>query len=102
MHGKREFLLNFIESQTFLWGIVWENSFVMILENPGVEWKLLFRYFSHFRSWLQFGWQKWPFFQKICEKNQFLEFQKNDVYEKWKFGPGIETKDLQGVKSIRK
>ena len=34
----------------------------------------------------------------FCEKNQFLEFKKNDVYEKWLFRPGIETKDLQGVK----
>ena len=50
MHGKREFLLNFIESQTILCGIVSENSFVKIIENPGVEWRFLFPYFSHFRS----------------------------------------------------
>ena len=82
MHGKLEFLLNFIESQTILCGIVRENSFVKIIENPGVDWRFLFPYFSHFWSCLQFGWWKWPFFRKFCEKNQFLEFQKNDVYEK--------------------
>ena len=64
MHGKREFLLNFIESQTILCGIVSENSFVKIIENPGVEWRFLFPYFSHFRSCLQFGCRKWPFFRK--------------------------------------
>ena len=42
------------------------------------------------------------FFRKFAKKNQFLELKKNDVYENWKLGPGIETKDLQGVKSVRK
>ena len=102
MHRKRDILLNFIESPTFLWGIFWENSFVTILENPGVEWKFLFCYFSDFLSCLQLGWQKWPFFREFCGKNQILEFQKRDVLEKWKFSPGIETKDFQGVKSVRK
>ena len=38
--------------------------------------------FFAFSSCLQFGWQKWPFLRKFCEKYQFLEFQKNDVYGK--------------------
>ena len=58
MHRKRDILLNFVESEIFLREIVSENSFVTILENPGVKWKFLFRYFSHFLSCLRLGSQK--------------------------------------------
>ena len=77
MHGKGEFLLNFIVSNIFVGGCL-RKSFC-----------------NDFR---ESGEKRSPF----CEKNQVLEFKKNDVYEKWKFWPGIETKDLQGVKSFSK
>ena len=78
------------------------KQFFCDFRDSGVTLKFKFRYFSHFLCYLHFGWQKLPFFRKFCEKNQFLKFQKIDVYKKWKFRPGIEIKNLQGIKIFRK
>ena len=41
-------------------------------------------------------------FSKILAKNQFLKYQKNYAYKKWKFRPRIEIKNFKGLKSFRK
>ena len=74
------------------------RQFFAILENQGEALKCYFRYFSHFMSYLQFGCQKLPFIRKFGEINQFLNFQKNDVYKKWNIRPWIEIKYIQVVK----
>ena len=57
------------------------KQFCVILEIHGVALKFYLRYFSHFLSYLEIGWQKLPFLLKFCEENQFSKFQKNDVHK---------------------
>ena len=57
-----------IESQTFLWGVVWENSFVTIFENPGVGMDVFILLFFAF-SVLSTVWlAEMTVFSKILQK----------------------------------
>ena len=96
MHRKHDFLLNFIESQIFLWGVVCENSFERILENTGLEWKFLFRYFSHFLSCLLLGLAEMTaLLENFLKKISLYNFRKTMFRKSGNFWPGIESKDFQ-------
>ena len=66
------------------------KQFCAILDIQGFTLKFYFRYFPHFLSYLQFGWQKLPFLLKFCEENLFSKFQKNDVCKSDNLGQGLK------------
>ena len=104
MHGNREIFAELRRVSNIFVEDCLRKQFCAILEiHGGYTKNFNFVNFVAFSVLSTDGLAEIAVFSKnFARKNQFLKYQKNYVYKKWKFRPGIEIKNFQVAKMFRK